>query len=575
MSIVCNSMSAAKKPRVSNPQTFVYNSSTEIIQGLREQLAKLPPSGGAASLGPMSGEITVFLVSFGKFRLVQRGHEELWKKLVEAARDILNDPYLAGRVNVCIDISSYDTATECPADGGMGYLDFGEHEKLSDRLKSTVEAKKVFCERSVPTDKRIQDIRATIESLLVAEGIDTNPNLTTSVTATPFNIINPRFSAPSCGTLRDACDTPGLENKCLIISVGGSDRVGGGGGKDDLVGKFMAKDGKASPIPHGLLRVGGDREAAGGSKRDIILELVNWAIEWPPVLALRNEDLRKVLQPHVEGDISQVARPELVSLYEKADRANLKIPMAAFSSSFLDYAIDMCLWACVPKSIVEKIIVATTIHSDPASIVEMKARQLGTRIHNVLKLREHAHTLGETQKPLELGVSKAAEKRILKANRETAEAYNTPPSAGAAGAAGTAVMQHMSYKMVIDSLMLEHMTTSNVSSDGGLAYQKFAGRAPSHEDFKRLLSWNQGKWWRENPRVTSEVKDDYQVVLGIARALAGKGIPSSCSWWLSGLAGGRRGSKNRKSPRRTRRLGRKTRKTRRPTAKRATRKQPS
>jgi hypothetical protein len=528
-------MSAAKKPRITIPPdpTIVYNSSAEIVQGLRAQLAKLPSSGGPASLGPMSGEITVFLVSFGKFRLVQRGHKELWNKLVEAARDILNDPYLKDRVNVCIDISSYDTATECPADGGMGYIDLGEYEKLSDRLKGTVNAKKVFCERSVPNDKRIQDIRTTLKSLLVTNGIATNANLTNSVTSTPFNIINPQFSAPSCSTLRDACDAPGLENKCLIISVGGSDRVGGGG-NDDLIGKFMVK----SSVPHGLLRVGESRVV--GTKTHTLLELVEWVIKWPPVATMQDEDVRKVLEPYEDGDNSKLARPELDSLYEQIAHANLKIPMAAFSSSFIDYTVDMCLWACVPKLIIERIIAVTTIHSDPASIVETKAMQMKARIHNVLELRKHAIILRKRQKPIEPGLSKAAEKRILKSNREIAEAYNRP-------AAGTpAVMQYMSYKMVIDSLMLEHMTATNVSSDGRLAYQKFTGRVPSHEDFGRLLSWNQGRWWKNEKDDSEEAADNVRVVIAIAQALAAGGIPASCNWWLGGLAGGRRITRKRK-----------------------------
>ena len=492
-------MSARKKAKVTIP-TKVYTDSTEIIRGLHEELAKLPPSGGAASLGPMSGEITVFLVSFGKFRLVQRGHEELWNKLVEAARDILNDPQLAGRVNVCIDISSYDKAIECPADGGMSYLDLSEHEKLSERLKSTVEAKKVFCERSVPTDKRIQDIRTIVQSLLVANGIDTNPNLSTSVTSTPFNIVNPRFSTPSCGSRRAACDALGMENKCLVIFVGGSDRVGGGG-KDDLVGKFMVNDGKASPIPHGLLLVGGDRKGVGGDSGAILLDVVGWAIGSSPP-------------------------------------TELKIPMAAFSSSFIDYAVDMCLWACVPKPAIERIIEATTIHSDPASIVETKAKQLDARIHNVVELHKHAAILSGRLAPIQPGMTKKEAGETARTNKAYAEAYSTPP---AAGAAGTDVMQHMSYKMVIDSLMLQGLAAISGSPP---VYRRFAGRTPTNEDFERLLSWSMSRWWKDKA-VEKKAADNVKAVLAISQVLAAGGVPASCTWWLSGLEGGRRTRRKR------------------------------
>ena len=66
----------------------------------------------------MSGEITVFLVSLGKFRIVTQGHLLVWKQIVEVARDILNNLTIGQRVNVCIEISS-SISRKCPPDGGM------------------------------------------------------------------------------------------------------------------------------------------------------------------------------------------------------------------------------------------------------------------------------------------------------------------------------------------------------------------------------------------------------------------------------------------------------------------------
>ena len=512
----------------------VYTDSSGIIMELARLLEKIPPSGGAVAPGPMSGEITVFLVSFGKFRLVTRGHAELWSELVGAARDILTAKQLGGRVNVCIEISSYDTEVDCPADGGMDFLDSEGDKKVSEILANTVKAKKVFCERYVSKDKRIQDISTTLESLLVDNGLHGNPNLSVSVTASPFNIINPSFSPPTCGPLRAACDKPGQGPKCLVVFVGGSDRIAASG-KDTLVGKFMAK----LPIPHGFLRVGGDRKAVAGDRIAILLHLVEWAIGSAPP-------------------------------------TKLKIPMAAFSSSFIDYAIDMCLWACVPKPAIERLVEATTIHSDPASIVGTKAMQLATRVHNVVELHRHATILSGRLAPIQPGMTKKEAGETARTNKARAEAYSTPPAAEAAGGAGatggagaaggaeatggagatggaeatgTDVMRHMSYKMVLDSLMLHGLATASGSPP---VYRQFAGRAPSPDDFERLLSWSTSQWWRgkREREIEKEATANIIVIGKIAQTLEAREVPASCAWWdgrlAGGLAGGRRITRKRK-----------------------------
>ena len=65
------------------------------------------------------------------------------------------------------------------------------------------------------------------------------------------------------------------------------------------------------------------------------------------------------------------------------------------------------------------------------------------------------------------------------------------------------VVQHMSYKMVHDTRMLEVLAKNRVTP-----YLEFQGRVPSKEDFKLLMGWkgSTSKWWREMWRIRTTMK---------------------------------------------------------------------
>lgn len=214
-----------------------------------------------------------------------------------------------------------------------------------------------------------------------------------------------------------------------------------------------------------------------------------------------------------------------------------EIPPTAFSSSFVDYVTEMCMWACVPKPYLQKILQETTIHSIPTiqSIIHLKADQLDGRIRNVLALREHSVTLGERLKAMPLSGS-APEKR--KAIKDEKIRYTADDD----------VMQHMSYKMVDDARMIELLAEDNVAP-----YSSIAGRIPNEVDFERLMGWKgrASKWWRENDgSQRSTAARNVETIKMIRAILARTGTTPECG---QGIVGGRRRSRRRQKTQRKRR----------------------
>ena len=210
MSTVCKKMSAAKKAKI-GPR--IYSSSTEIIAYLRDRLSETPsaavPSGkgataprssgeeGIVTAEPMPGEITVFLVSLGKFRIVTEGHLLVWKQIVEVARDILNNPRIGGRVNVCIEISS-SISQKCPPDGGMKeVLTTGEG---IPNIKTTRDVKDKYSSKPIDDCVRIEDISRALHHLLGEMGLLGRPNLRATVSVTPGRRVKVDKKTPAYAT---------------------------------------------------------------------------------------------------------------------------------------------------------------------------------------------------------------------------------------------------------------------------------------------------------------------------------------------------------------------------------------
>ena len=477
-----------------------YTSSGQIIEHLERTLRG----------NPELETITVFLVSFGKFRIVTRGHAEVWGQLAETARAILSTSALAGRVRVCIEISSA-LSPPCPQVGSMSFA--------APKLAETLAKKENYCSRPIDDLNRMRDIAATLRSTLGEKNLLSHlgNDLYAAVSATPsraipvdkwsglprdrrpyfidvkdlaakpidaksgfqFSTLNPQFSSQPCATLRNECEQEGKEDGCLVVFLGGSDRVGGGVPGEDLKDSFMAK----SKVPRALLRVGQERGPLG-AKNDLLIRLVEWAL------------LRKSFSP----------------------------PTAAFSSSLVDYVTDMCIWACVPKEYIVRILQKTTIHSPPtiASIINVKENQLKERISNVLELKKHAATLAA-----QLPDATPAQQR-----KRTAKAYTTTG----------AVVQHMSHKMVNDARMLEVLAGSGVRP-----YSEFQDRVPSEDDFELLMGWKgvASKWWREEPpsKQRGNAVRDVETIRRIRAILEKAEVREVCGW--QGLAGGRRTRRKR------------------------------
>ena len=394
MSIVCKRMSAAKKAKL-GPR--IYSSSTQIISYLQSELSRIPSSTSnsegasaprssgkevATTAKPMSGEITVFLVSLGKFRIVTEGHLLVWKQIVEVARDILNTPTIGRRVNVCIEISS-SISQKCPPDGGM--KEVLTTEEGIPNIKKTRDSKDKYSSKPIDDCVRIDDISRALHHLLGEMDLLGRPNLRATVSVTPgrrvkvdektpanatgssiqvhtpfrtgplenprpfgktfgFSIGDPQMADPECFELREACKVPGSERKCLVIMFGGSDRIGG---SEDISAGFMPD----SEVPNGLFRSGGER-------RD-------------PV------NMDQLLQQLLESAIN--GRPDIKSI----------IPPENVSASLVDYVTDIYLWACTPISIVSGIVSALTIPSSGKGLADIRAKQIDQRIDNATNLANY------------------------------------------------------------------------------------------------------------------------------------------------------------------------------------------
>jgi len=528
--------SAAQPPP---PATTVYHTDAQIISDLIKAVATIP----------QSKKLTVFLVSFGKFRVVTKGgHTEVWKQLATTASAILKTPRLAGRVEVCIEISS-SLSPPCPPAGSMLYVSppISADPSGSKKLANTLKAKDQYCSKPIDDLNRTHDIAARFQSILAEEGILPDSNLFAVVSVTPgrpisaeeweglpsnakpyyinvkdgmrhsiprtdgfrFNVLYPQFASQPCAGKKEKCSRPGSQTECLVIFFGGSDRVGSGT-EEDIKDKFMSD----SPVPHALFRVGGERGSPGG-KNALLLGLVRWA-------------LSDGAEPHQIGP-------------------------GTFSSSFVDYVTDMCIWACIPRQYLEKILREVTVHSLPTiqSIIDVKADQLASRICNVLELKRHAAVLGTRLGSTPLPASDREKKKAIKGVQTE---YTTADG----------VMQHMSYKMVDDARMIELLAEGNVAP-----YSSIADRIPNEADFERLMGWKgrASKWWREDGGAQrSTAARNVETIKMIRAILARTGTTPECG---PGIVGGRRRSRRRQKTQRKRRGRPSARRTR---AKRSRRK---
>ena len=526
------------------PATTVYHTDAQIISDLIKSVRTVP----------QSKKLTVFLVSFGKFRVVTKGgHTSVWEQLASTASAILRTPALAGRVEVCIEISS-SLSPPCPPTGSMLYVSppISADASGSKKLANTLKAKDQYCSKPIDDINRTGDIAARFRSILTEKGILPDPNLFAVVSATPgrpisakeweglppnakpyyinvkdgrihsiprtdgfrFNVLYPQFASQPCAGKKEKCSQPGSQTECLVIFFGGSDRVGSET-EEDIKDKFMS----GSPVPHALFRVGEERESLE-EKAALLLRLVRWAL-------------------------SDGAKPH-------------QIGPAAFSSSFVDYVTEMCIWACIPRRYLEKILQEVTVHSLPTiqSIIDVKADQLASRIRNVLELKRHAVALGTRLESTPLPASDREKKKAIKGVQTE---YTTADD----------VMQHMSHKMVDDARMLGALAHHGIQP-----YSRFLDGTPSKKDFELLLGWKgaSSKWWRENPADLSVPEgpsqqetyaDEAAKTVGEIRgSLAEAGKEPVCT--LLGLAGGRRTRRKRNTRKKRRqRNAKKTRRNRR------------
>ena len=505
MSTVCKRMSAAKKAKI-GPR--IYSSSTEIIAYLRDRLSETPsaavPSGkretaarssgeeGIATAEPMPGEITVFLVSLGKFRIVTEGHLLVWKQIVEVARDILNNPRIGERVNVCIEISS-SISQKCPPDGGMKeVLTTGEG---IPNIKTTRDAKDKYSSKPIDDCVRIEDISRALHHLLGEMGLLGRPNLRATVSVTPgrrvkvdkktpayatgtsmqvhtpvrmgplenprpfgkpfgFSIGDPQMASSECFQLREACNTPGLERKCLVIMFGGSDRIGG---DEDISAGFMPD----SEVPNALFRSGGER-------RD-------------PVKM--DQLLGQLLESAMSG------KPDIKSI----------IPPENVSASLVDYITDIYLWACTPVDIVSRIVSALTIPSSGEGLARIRARQIDQRIDNVVTL---AHRIEQ-------------------------------------GATSSDIVDLLSNHLSEDILMLRNLEFRNIRG------------IPSFEQLASLKL--RGEWWkRPEGEKLAAIEGKIQLSKWVHGLLSTLSIEPQCAH-PTGSRGGQRTKKRKKRTRRRRR----------------------
>ena len=526
------------------PATTVYHTDAQIISDLIKAVRTIP----------QSKKLTVFLVSFGKFRVVTKGgHTEVWEQLASTASAILKTPGLADRVEVCIEISS-SLSPPCPPAGSMLYVSppIDADPSGSRKLANTLKAKDQYCSKPIDNLNRTHDIAAIFQSILAEKEILHDPNLFAVVSVTPgrpisaeeweglppntkpyyinvkdgilhyiprtdgfkFNVLYPQFASQPCAGKKKKCIRPGSQAECLVVFFGGSDRVGSET-EEDIKDKFMS----GSSIPHALFRVGEER-GSPEAKDTMLLRLVRWALS------------------------------------DGAEQHPIR--SGTFSSSFVDYVTDMCIWACIPRQYLEKILREVTVHSLPTiqSIIDVKADQLASRICNVLELKRHAVVLGTR-----LGSTPfpASDREKKKATKGVQTEYTTADG----------VMKHMSYKMVDDARMLGALAHHGIQP-----YSGFLDGTPSKKDFELLLGWKgaSSRWWREKPADPSVPEGPSQqekyadkaakTVGEIRGSLAEAGKEPVCT--LLGLAGGRRTRRKRNTRKKRRqRNAKKTRRNRR------------